>query len=259
MQSSPSSPPRSQPSGTVIPILPEGQAARRWRPTPKGRQVADADRQRVADLCEGLAPRADLLIEHLHRLQDGEGGLRKGRLAALAERLRLSQVEVYEVATFYHHFDMVEDDATLPAVTVRVCTSLPCQMAGGQDLLRSVQDRLGDAVRVVEAPCIGQCHQAPAACVGQHQLPQASADAVQDLLAKGETAPRALPSLGVPVHPGDHTQLRRLLAGELSADAVLAELKASGLRGLGGAGFPAWRKWETVRAQPGPRHMVVNL
>lgn len=259
MQSSPSSPPRSQPSGTVIPILPEGQAARRWRATPKGRQVGDVDRQRVADLCEGLAPRADLLIEHLHRLQDGEGGLRKGHLAALAERLRLSQVEVYEVATFYHHFDVVEDDAALPAVTVRVCTSLPCQMAGGQDLLRAVQDRLGDAVRVVEAPCIGQCHQAPAACVGQHQLPQASADAVQDLLAKGETAPRALPSLGVPVHPGDHTQLRRLLAGELSADAVLAELKASGLSGLGGAGFPAWRKWETVRAQPGPRHMVVNL
>ncbi len=230
----------------------------RLRPTPKGRQVAPADRDRVAALCDGLAPRADLLIEHLHRLNDAEGALRKGQLAALAEHLRLSQVEVFEVASFYHHFQIVDDEAVVPRTTVRVCTSLSCTMAGAPSLLRDLQtDLAGDAsVRVIEAPCIGQCHQAPAACVGQHQVPQASVAAVSEALARGETAPRVLtPS------DADHgyTQLRRLLGGALSPEQVLAELKASQLRGLGGAGFPSWRKWETVRAQPSRKAMVVNI
>jgi NADH:ubiquinone oxidoreductase subunit F (NADH-binding) len=228
------------------------------RNTPKGRQVAPADRARVAHLCTGLAERADLLIEHLHRLNDAEGALRKGHLAALAERLRLSQVEVFEVASFYHHFQIVEDDAAVARTTVRVCTSLSCEMAGAQALLADARARLaGDAsVQVLEAPCIGQCHQAPAACVGQHQLPQASADAVAALVQAGDTGPRVLPAT-----PGDsdYAQLRRLLGGVLTPDQVLAELKVSGLRGLGGAGFPAWRKWETVRAQPGHKAMVVNI
>jgi NADH:ubiquinone oxidoreductase subunit F (NADH-binding) len=228
------------------------------RHTPKGRQVAPADRTRVAALCDGLAARTDLLIEHLHRLNDAEGALRKGLLAALAERLRLSQVEVFEVATFYHHFAIVDDDAAVARTTVRVCTSLSCEMAGAQRLLRDLQTRLGGdaSVRVIEAPCIGQCHQAPAACVGQHQLPQASVDRVAELLARGETAPRALT---VSAQDSDYAQLRRLLGGALTPEQVLAELKASGLRGLGGAGFPSWRKWETVRAQPGRKAMVVNI
>jgi formate dehydrogenase beta subunit len=212
---------------------------------------------RVDALCMGLAPRADLLIEHLHRLQDGEGALRHGHLAALAERLRLSQVEVFEVASFYHHFEIVEDDTAVPDTVVRVCTSLSCAMAGGQTLLADLRtDLAGDAsVRVQEAPCIGQCHVAPAACVGQRQLPHASVAGVQQLLARGATQPRELADPA----PSGFPQLRRLLAGEIDGDQVLAELKASNLRGLGGAGFPAWRKWETVRAQPGPRNMVVNI
>ncbi len=247
-----------QPLGRVIPIQSE---ARRPRATPKGRQVRPEDRDRVAALCAGLEPRVDLLIEHLHRLQDAEGGLRRGHLAALAERLRLSQVEVYEVATFYHHFEVVEDDAELPVTTVRVCTSLSCQMAGAESLLTELQQRLvqDGTVRVVEAPCIGQCHRAPAACVGQRQLPEATADGVQAVLAAGDTGPRPLPASGHPLTTDDYVQWRRVMAGAWSPEAVLAELKASGLRGLGGAGFPAWRKWETVRAQPGPRYMVVNI
>jgi formate dehydrogenase beta subunit len=250
-------------------IAPVAEATVRWkgpspkglRSTPKGRQVLSVARERIAELCAGLPSRADLLIEHLHRLQDAEGGLRKSHLAALAERLRLSQVEVYEVATFYHHFEVVEDDATLPATVVRVCTSLSCQMAGGATLLQDVRQRLAadGSVKVVEVPCIGQCHRAPAACVGQHQLPQATAEAVLDLLQRQDTVARALPASGVPESPDDYAQLHRLLAGAITSEQVLAELKASGLRGLGGAGFPAWRKWETVRAQPGPRHMVVNI
>jgi NADH:ubiquinone oxidoreductase subunit F (NADH-binding)/NADH:ubiquinone oxidoreductase subunit E len=243
---------------TVIPIRPLDTPGRsRPRHTPKGRQVAPEARARVEVLCSGLAPRADLLIEHLHRLQDAEGALRHGHLAALAERLRLSQVEVFEVASFYHHFEIVDDSAAVPDTVVRVCTSLSCAMAGGETLLADLQGALaGDAsVRAQAAPCIGQCHVAPAACVGQRQLPHASVAGVQELLARGETGPRHLP---MPA-PSDFRQLRRVLSGDIDAVQVLAELKASNLRGLGGAGFPAWRKWETVRAQPGPRHMVVNI
>lgn len=231
------------------------------RSAPKGRQVRPDDRERVARLCADLPPQRALLIEHLHRLQDAEGGLRKGHLAALAERLRLSQVEVYEVATFYHHFDVVEDDAVLPRHTVRVCTSLPCAMAGGEGLWRELRDRLAGepGVRVVEAPCMGQCHAGPAVCVGQRQMGAADAQAVRDMLARGDIGPRTLPASQTPDAPADFAQFERLLRGEWSVERVLAELKASGLRGLGGAGFPAWRKWETVRAQPGPRAMVVNI
>ena len=238
----------------VIPLRAE-PARRGPRATPKGRQVQPSARERVQALCAGLAPRRDLLIEHLHRLQDAEGALRKGHLAALAEHLRLSQVEVFEVASFYHHFQVVEDEAEVPATVVRVCTSLSCAMAGGEALLADLQRQMGTSARVEAAPCIGLCHGAPAACVGQRQLPEATADAVQALVDSGQTGPRALPA----PQPSDLPQLRRLLSGALTADAVLAELKASALRGLGGAGFPAWRKWETVRAQAGPRHLVVNI
>jgi NADH:ubiquinone oxidoreductase subunit F (NADH-binding)/NADH:ubiquinone oxidoreductase subunit E len=243
---------------TVIPIRPlEAMGRGRARHTPKGRQVQPEARARVEVLCSGLAPRADLLIEHLHRLQDAEGALRHGHLAALAERLRLSQVEVFEVASFYHHFEIVDDTASVPDTVVRVCTSLSCAMAGGEALLADLQTALaGDArVRAQAAPCIGQCHVAPAASVGQRQLPHANVAGVQGLLARGETGPRRLP---MPAS-SDFEQLRRLLAGDIDGDQVIAELKASNLRGLGGAGFPAWRKWDTVRAQSGPRHMVVNI
>lgn len=244
----------------VIPIrAAAAPASKRPRFTPKGRQVDPVASQRVAALCEGLSPRADLLIEHLHRLQDGEGALRHGHLAALAERLRLSQVEVFEVASFYHHFQVVDDAAIVPASVVRVCTSLSCTMAGSTALLEQLQDKLhGDAsVRVEAAPCIGQCHRAPATCVGQRQLPEANVSSVLALLKAGETGPREV-SL-VPTRAPALLQFTRLLEGALTHDHVLAELKAARLRGLGGAGFPAWRKWETVRAQPGPRHMVVNI
>jgi formate dehydrogenase len=219
--------------------------------------VTPQARERVAALCEGLAPRADLLIEHLHRLNDAEGALRREHLAALAERLRLSQVEVYEVASFYHHFQVADDDAAVPATTVRVCTSLACAMAGGDELLthsRAALAGMGN-VAVVPTPCIGLCHQAPAACVGQHQLPHASPGDIATRVVRGDTTPRALPAPA----PNGLKQLQRLLAGDITADAVVDELKAADLRGLGGAGFPAWRKWQTVRAQPGERYGIVNI
>ncbi|MCX7815164.1 MAG: NAD(P)H-dependent oxidoreductase subunit E [Tepidimonas ignava] len=233
----------------------------RGRAQPKGRTPSPAARERVAQACAGLAARRDLLIEHLHRLQDALGGLTRDDMAAVAERLRLSQAEVYEVATFYHHFRVLDDGAVPPRVTVRVCTSLPCALAGGEALLARVRQALrgDDTVAVEAAPCMGQCHQAPAACVGQRQMAPATDEAVVACARSGPSTPRALPASGAPPQPHDYAQLERLLAGELTPAAVLRELQASDLRGLGGAGFPAWRKWATVAGQPGPREGVVNI
>jgi len=244
-----------------MPLAAAAASRRTGRNQPKGRQVQEVDRRFVDACCQDLACSADLLIEHLHRLQDAEQGLRRGRLAAVAERLRLSQAEVYEVASFYHHFHVVDDDASLLETTVRICTSLPCQMAGAGALLQEVQAALqpDTRVRVEAAPCMGQCHQAPAACVGQRQLPGATEARVRDVLYRRETGPRHLPALAAPPEGDDYAQYLRLLAGDWTPEAVLHELQVAGLRGLGGAGFPAWRKWQTVRSQAGTRHLVVNL
>lgn len=239
----------------------ERPLVRLGRATPKGRTPTAEARATVARLCGGLASRRDLLIEHLHRLQDDMGGLTRDVLAALAERLRLSQAEVYEVATFYHHFRVLPDGDAAPRVTVRVCTSLPCAMAGADTVLARVRAAVADdpSVAVEAVPCIGQCHQAPAAWVGQRQVAPADVSTLVALVADGETGPRPLPASGAPAQPHDYAQFERLLRGELRPLEVLRELEASGLRGLGGAGFPAWRKWATVAGQPGPRDGVVNV
>ncbi len=259
----------------IIPIVPAlgagtatGPAARAGAPaparsTPKGRMPSEAARQRVAALCHGLTPRRDLLIEHLHRLQDAEQGLRPMHLAALAERLRLSQTEVFEVASFYHHFRLLDDESPAPQVTVRVCTSLSCALAGGAALQRELAQACDPGeVDVQEAPCIGRCHQAPAACVGQHEMGHATADKVRAAVDAGDTGPRPLPAVqGYEAYreQGGYRLVQDLHAGRRQPQQVLDELQASQLKGLGGAGFPAFRKWSLVRAEPGPRHLVVNL
>ena len=240
------------------------QTRRKPRSEPKGRQVVPAHRERVAALCAGLEPRADLLVEHLHRLNDGEHALRRGHLAALAERLRLSQTEVYEVATFYHHFEVVDDDAKVPAITVRVCESLSCAIAGSaavrEQAAAALKSAGRDDVRVIAAPCIGRCHEAPAACIGQHQIGHADARAIESAVEQGQVAPREpAPALASYLANGGYATWRRVVEGSLSGDAVLTELERSGMRGLGGAGFPSSRKWRTVMQQPAPRHMVVNI
>ena len=258
---------RSTPTA-VIPIAPIPAPARPTAPLPlrhgpKGRTPSPQARERVQALCEGLEPRRDLLIEHLHRLQDAEHGLRPSHLAALAERLRLSQVEVFEVASFYHHFRLLEDDAAAPTVTVRVCTSLSCMLAGATDLhTQLVQACASVGVEVLEAPCIGRCHQAPAACVGQHELGHATQDRVVQALRDGHTDPVELPDvIGYTAYRqrGGYHLVQDLHAGQRSRQQVLDALQASQLKGLGGAGFPAFRKWSLVGAEAGPRHLVVNL
>ncbi len=232
---------------------------RRARSQPKGRQPDPAQRDRVAALCADLEPRRDLLIEHLHRLQDGEGGLRPGHLAALAERLRLAQAEVFEVASFYHHFDLVADDAPPSPPTLRVCTSLSCALAGAEGLRDALADEPG--LSVVEAPCIGRCHQAPAVCLGQQAFGPASPASVLAALGSGRLAAAPPAAVDFPAYRagGGYALLADCLSGRREVDSVLAELEASGLRGLGGAGFPTARKWRIVRAQPAPKVVAVNL
>ena len=216
----------------------------------------------VRELLGDEPRRDDLLIEHLHRIQDRFGCLSTTHLAALAEEMQLAQAEVFEVATFYHHFDIVREGGTAPpALTVRVCDGLSCEMAGAQDLLARLPGLLGTGVRVIAAPCIGRCEQAPAAVVGQNPVPLATTDKVQALVAAKQTRhePEGFVDLAAYKAGGGYALLRQCIGGELDVDDVIKTLEASGLRGLGGAGFPTGRKWRIVRSEPAPRLMAVNI
>ncbi|MEO5732731.1 MAG: NAD(P)H-dependent oxidoreductase subunit E [Rubrivivax sp.] len=238
----------------------------RKREAPKGRGVDPMALDAVRALL-GDEPRTpDLLIEHLHKLQDHHGHLSARHLAALAREMALAQTEVYEVATFYHHFDVVkEGEVPPPMLTVRVCDGLSCEMAGAQKLLQQLPALLGPGVRVIAAPCIGRCEQAPAAVVGQHPVPRASCGAVQDAVTAGHTHhdpvddPAGFIGLGAYRQQGGYGVLQRCVAGELDAEQLIAAMEHSGLRGLGGAGFAVGRKWRIVKGEPGPRLMAVNI
>ena len=232
------------------------------RATPKGRVVDPAALAEVQKLLGPASRARDQLIEHLHKLQDHFGHLSAQHLAALAREMGLAQTEVYEVASFYHHFDIVkEGEQAPPKLTVRVCDGLACEMAGAQELLKKLPSILGADVRVIAAPCIGRCEQAPAVAVGQHPLAQATADAVQAAVRGGHTThePKGFIDLQAYKDEGGYALLKTCIAGELDVDDVIKALEASGLRGLGGAGFPAGRKWRIVRNEPAPRLMAVNI
>jgi NADH:ubiquinone oxidoreductase subunit F (NADH-binding)/NADH:ubiquinone oxidoreductase subunit E len=248
----------------VIEIHAAAPARRRKRAQAKGRQPTDEAIARVRELLGDAPRRRDLLIEHLHRLNDAQGCLRDDMLVALAHEMRLSMAEVYEVASFYHHFDIVKDGAAEPAdITVRVCNSLSCAMAGSDALKASLVHELSARadVRVVEVPCIGRCDSAPAAAVGTHCVAQAKP---QDVLAAVDARrvqaaePQGL-GFEAYVAQGGYRLFDELRSGERSVDSVIAALSDAGLRGLGGAGFPAGRKWSIVRAQPAPRLIAVNI
>jgi formate dehydrogenase len=250
----------------VIPIAVQGASRQRKREAPKGRRVDPQALLEVQALLGSAPRRRDLLIEHLHLIQDRYHALSAAHLAALAQELRLAQSEVYEVASFYHHFDVLRDGEDAPAaLTVRVCAGLSCEMAGAQDLLDRLPAILGRGegteVRVLAAPCIGRCEQAPAALVGQHPVAHASAEAVLAKVAAGETTHRHEGHVDHAAYRagGGYALLRDCVKGRRDVENVIAALEASGLRGLGGAGFPAGRKWRIVRAEPGPRLMAVNI
>ncbi|MCU0965160.1 MAG: NAD(P)H-dependent oxidoreductase subunit E, partial [Burkholderiaceae bacterium] len=246
----------------TIPIVAVPEQRQRKRSAPKGRVLDPAALAEVKQLFgDGLGLR-DLLIEHLHKLQDRFGHLSARHLAALAHAMGLAQTEVYEVATFYHHFDVVkEGDVAPPGLTVRVCDGLSCEMAGAQALLDKLPALLGSEVRVIAAPCIGRCEQAPAVAVGQHPIGRATAAAVQAALQTGQTTHRPVDFIDLDAYKeeGGYALLETCIAGEIEVDEVIAALEHSGLRGLGGAGFPAGRKWSIVRNEPAPRLMAVNV
>ena len=245
----------------VIRLPHPGRGRRRARPHPKGRQVAPSEAARLRRILGPSPLRRDLLIEYLHALQDDVGFLPTGLLAALAAELRLAEAEVYEVATFYAHFHVVgENESPPPALTVRVCDGLACEMRGGRTLLESLPEALGEQARVVRAPCMGRCFAAPVAEVGQHFVDRASVTAVAGAVNAGDTAPIVPPydDLDAYLAGGGYGYLRRCLAGEMTPTDVIGHLNAAGLRGLGGAGFGPGRKWEIVRGQPAPRLMAVN-
>jgi formate dehydrogenase len=252
------------------------QTLKRARATPKGRRVDPQAREDVLALL-GTAPRRrDLLIEHLHLIQDRYGCLSARHLVALAAEMKLAMAEVYEVATFYHHFDVVKDgDEAPPAITVRVCDSIACDMAGSRDLLAALPVRLGKDVRVLHAPCVGRCETAPVAVVGQNPVPHANVEKVAALVeVKAVTHP---PRNGGATHPhldivtpghldyaayrenGGYELARSCVVGERERDAIIAAMDDSNLRGLGGAGFPTGRKWKAVAAGSAPRLMAINI
>jgi formate dehydrogenase len=238
-----------------------GAARRRTKPHPKGRQV-DADVRREITVLLGERSRArHLLIEYLHEIQDLHGCLPAAHLAALAEEMRLSQAEVYEVASFYAHFDIVADGGTRPpALTVRICDSLTCEMFGARELLRALPARLGKTVRVLSAPCMGRCAKAPVAALGQAHLEKATLERIAGAIKQGGTSvvTPAYIDLASYREKGGYRLLEACLRGERTPAEITAILGDAGLRGLGGAGFPAGRKWRLVRAEPGPRLMAVN-
>ena len=238
---------------------------RRPRAQLKGRQASDEARAEVRALI-GPAPaeghRRDRLIEHLHALNDHCRALYERHIVALAAEMRLPVVEVFEVASFYHHFQILKDDQAAPAITVRVCDSLSCQLAGAGSLLAQLQRELGSDVQVIPAPCLGRCEQAPAAQVGQKAVACATAAQVQTLVASQAVVPNPLPdAIGLQAYraSGGYALAQQIARGERSAESVIDVLEHAGLRGLGGAGFPAGRKWRIVRNQPVPRLMAVNI
>src|SRR5262245_57158304 len=233
----------------------------RPRKTPKGRQVEPRALDEVRALLGHRERRRDLLIEHLHLIQDRYGYLSAAHLAALAQEMKLALTEVYEVATFYAHFDVVKEDETPPpAVTVRVCDSLSCAMAGAEHLLRDLPSKLGRDVRIVRAPCMGACDRAPVCAVGHVQVMKATTDGVATAVAHGSHphAHHTPNDFDGYVRAGGYALLKACTSGARTRDDIIKAVSDAGLRGLGGAGFPTGRKWTLVRAEPAPRLMAVN-
>jgi len=274
-------------TGTV-PIATADQLRSRLRSKSKlkGRQPDHVAVDEIRALIGAAPHRRDLLIENLHRINDAYRGLHERHLVALAREMNLPMAEVYEVATFYHHFEILRGDATPATLTVRVCDGLSCELAGARDLLAKLPALLGTEVRVIPAPCIGRCEQAPAAVIGQMPVVQARAASMRaevdrqvamhplpaddgdfDPVAGG---PRAITSSPAEIAPryvgydiyrarGGYQLAKAVVDGSKAVDEILKAMTDSGLRGLGGAGFPAGRKWSIVREQPAPRLMAVNI
>jgi formate dehydrogenase len=240
----------------------------RVRGTPKGRVVDPKALEEVRTLLGDAPRRRDLLIEHLHKIQDRYGYLSAAHIVALAAEMKMAMAEVYEVATFYHHFDVVKNGETAPpAITVRVCDSIACDLAGSRKLLEKLPSLLGANVRVLHAPCVGRCETAPVAVVGQNPVPHATEEKVVALVEAGSVTHSTTDVTITPGHldyaayraGGGYALAASCVNGTRTPADVIAIMENSGLRGLGGAGFPAGRKWKIVSAESAPRLMAINI
>ncbi len=239
-----------------------GKKTKRSRITSKGRQIEPKALAEVRELLGNASRQKDLLIEHLHKIQDFYKHISAAHLVALAYEMKLSRAEVYEVATFYHHFDVIKEGDAVPAdLTVRVCDSMTCEMAGAEGLIDSLETAMGEKVRVQRVPCIGRCDKAPVAVVGMHPVEFADVQKVDALVEQDVTEPETIAPILFEqyVANGGYSIYQQCMAGQHDVDKVLDMMDDSGLRGLGGAGFPVGRKWRIVRDQPAPRLMAVNI
>ncbi len=232
------------------------------RATPKGRQLDTEALTEVRSLLGDKPRRADLLIEHLHLIQDKYGHLSARHLHALAEEMRLSQAEVHEVATFYAHFDVIAEGEPAPApTTIRVCDSLACELAGAQQLLQQLKAGVDPSkVRVLRAPCMGRCDTAPVLEIGHNHIDHATSELVDKAIAADDTHAHIpeYENYEAYTKAGGYEELAALRGGKKTPDQVQETIAESGLRGLGGAGFPSGKKWSFVRAEAGPRYLAVN-
>jgi formate dehydrogenase len=234
----------------------QGRGKGRGRRTTKGRQPVPATVREIRQIIGDGPFRREGLLDTLHLMQDEYGHIAAAHIAALTDITNWPMAEIYEVASFYAHFDIVKEDEPIPsATTVRVCTGLPCQLAGSDSLLGSL---FGDA-RIIPAPCMGRCENAPVAEVGHHHVAPASLELIQNQISGSAPVPQsAFPSIKEFQKNGGLTALLSLREGVWTTENAIEVLRKSDLKGLGGAGFPAARKWELVAAQPAPRHMVIN-
>ena len=228
----------------------------------RGRHVTQTAQEQIRDLLGSKTPRRDLLIEYLHLIQDEFGNIAADHITALAAEMQLATTEIYEVATFYHHFDVIrEGQDAPPELTVRVCDSITCEMYGANELVAKLEGIVGDDVRVQRVPCVGRCEQAPIAVVGMNPIHQATEKQVmQEVNANNSKAelPSCIDFASYQESEG-YATLKKIVAGDIDNESVISTLEDSNLRGLGGAGFPAGRKWRIVRDQEAPRIMAVNI
>ena len=245
-----------------ISVRKSGSKLKLPRSVGKGRQVDPSALLDVQALLGDESRQKDLLIEHLHKIQDAYQHISAKHLVALAREMKLSKAEVYEVATFYHHFDVVkEGEVPPPALTVRVCESLTCDMSGAEELIGSLEHGLGDGVRVQRVPCVGRCDKAPVAVVGMNPVENADVAMVIAAVEKNDVSPEILSVIDYEMYreTTGYQTYQACISGDRTVDSVLDQMDDSGLRGLGGAGFPAGRKWRIVRGMPEPKLMAVNI
>ena len=230
--------------------------------TLKGRQADDVSLKEVQDLVGVDAPRRDLLIEYLHLLNDANHGLHERHLVALAKVMNIPMAEVYEVATFYHHFEVIRDGDVAADLTIRVCNGLSCELAGASQLIEKLPQLLGNPkIKVIAAPCVGRCEQAPVAVVHQNAVVHATTESVLAAVAADQKW-QSLPDyedMDAYIANGGYELLKKVHSKTIEPEQIIQTMESSGLRGLGGAGFPAGRKWRIVREQTAPRLMAVNI